>query len=352
MSNLHEVLGFRPRNMAYYELAFRHSSASLEEEGGFRINNERLEFLGDSVLATAISHHLYDTYPHWDEGQMSQRRGALVKRAVNNMIAEEMELGKMLTTRQDIRALSPDTYGNTLEALIGAVFLDRGYLVAERFVYNKVLASFRLLEDELEEETTNYKSELIEWTQKHHLELDFKVEDRGRRSGGFNCIVFVNKQRIGSGYGHSKKEAHQAASHYALDVLRKADATLKKQAQRKPSTQAASSAPIKSRRHKEEDTAVVPSADARGQGGKTTVESKGDGRISAQRQARTADTQRAREKQDLGRTPRVPEPERRRQSDHVNTPPLPSPPPRLKASAGKPRRKPPQRQKRSQGEDN
>jgi len=118
---LPEILGFYPRDWSYYQLAFTHSSAGDVTDDGYRLNNERLEFLGDSVLSTAISHHLYIAYPHWDEGALSKRRSTLVKRAVNNAVGQKMGLGDLLKTNHSPhhnQRLSADTYGNTLEALI------------------------------------------------------------------------------------------------------------------------------------------------------------------------------------------------------------------------------------------
>lgn len=229
--SLIEVLGFRPKTLTYYELAFRHSSCSLVDEAGHKVNNERLEFLGDSVLATSVSHHLYKKYPFWDEGQMSKRRGALVKRAVNNAVSQSMGLDRLLQFYgADIRRLSADAYGNALEALIGAIFLDQGYAVAEAFVLERVLPLFRELEESLLEQTTNYKSILLEWAQKHHLAFDFRMLQEPKRNGGvFICAVFINDKRVGTGRGMNKKEAHQEAAHDALNALTNADPTIKEE---------------------------------------------------------------------------------------------------------------------------
>lgn len=229
LASLIEVLGFKPKTISYYEIAFRHSSCSLIDEAGHKINNERLEFLGDSVLATSVSHHLYKKYPLWDEGQMSKRRGALVKRAVNNAVSQSMGLDRLLQFYgADVRRLSSDAYGNALEALIGAIFLDQGYAVAETFVLGRVLPLFRQLEESLLEQTTNYKSILLEWAQKHHLTFDFKMLQEPKRSGGtFICAVFINDKRVGTGRGMNKKEAHQEAAHDALNALAKADPVIK-----------------------------------------------------------------------------------------------------------------------------
>lgn len=225
---LPDLLGFYPRDWSYYELAFTHSSLSELDAEGHKLNNERLEFLGDSVLATAMSHHLYMAYPHWDEGALSKRRSALVKRAVNNALAERMGLVSMLRIKNEgQRSISADIYGNTLEALIGAIFLDRGYAVAERFVHLRILPLFQALEESLIEKTTNYKSLLLEWVQQHHLELEFRMLAEPKRSGGtFVCAIYIDGQRISIGRGSNKKEAHQEAAHLALEALKAADPSI------------------------------------------------------------------------------------------------------------------------------
>ncbi len=217
------ILGFKPRQTAFYELAFRHSSCSLVDDSGYRVNNERLEFLGDSVLATAISGYLYRKHPHWDEGDMSQRRSAVVKRQINNVVARELGLERLLIVRGEVSQMSPDIMGNTLEALIGAIYLDRGYEMAERFVLTRFIPIFLEMEDSMTNATTNYKSLLLEWAQKHHLELEFRLISEPKRAHGhFNYAVFVDGHRIGSGIGMSKKEAHQNAAHDALEKLKRA----------------------------------------------------------------------------------------------------------------------------------
>lgn len=220
----YSVLGFYPKQLAYYELAMRHSSASLIESSGFKINNERLEFLGDSVLSTAISKHLYLKHPLWDEGEMSKRRSALVKRTVNNAVAESMGLDKLLNSHGK---LSRDAHGDALEALIGAIFLDRGYEMAERFVLERVLPLFQELETSLVDTTSNYKSRLLEWTQHHHFDVEFQMLVEPKREGAlFVCAVCINGKRISIGRGTNKKLAHQEAAHLALDALQAAEPAL------------------------------------------------------------------------------------------------------------------------------
>ena len=144
---------------------------SKTDKEGFKLNNERLEFLGDSVLATAMSHYLYQRHPHWDEGEMSKRRGAIVGRKVNNAVAQRMGLDRLLQIRREARQGSTDVYGNTLEALIGQSSLIRAMPVPRRSSTSVWYPSLPELEGSLREQTTNYKSLLLEWTQKHHLTL-------------------------------------------------------------------------------------------------------------------------------------------------------------------------------------
>ncbi|KGN72263.1 ribonuclease III [Porphyromonas macacae] len=225
---LTQVLGFKPRNLKYYNIAFRHVSCSLTDDKGVKINNERMEFLGDSVLSAVVSYYLYSRYPSWDEGRMSQRRSALVKRAVNNAISRELCLDRFMIIKPEALSTSNDVYGNTLEALIGAIFLDRGYHYAERFIINRILPVYKELEKELTDETSNYKSILLEWVQKHHYTIEFRMVQEPKRNGAeFVCVVFVNEERLGMGRGLNKKEAHQQAAHDALENLSKTDPEFK-----------------------------------------------------------------------------------------------------------------------------
>ncbi len=230
---LKSILGYSPKNMEYYNLAFRHSSCSITDSQGNRINNERLEFLGDSVLATAISSYLYERYPSWDEGQMSKIRSSVVQRQINNAIAQELGLERLLKVKADVTQLSNDVMGNTLEALIGAIFLDKGYHHAEQFIHTRFISIFNSLEDQLVDAMTNYKSSLLEWAQKHHLQVEYKLESAPKRNGGkFHYSLWVEGKRIGSGSGHSKKEAQQIASRDALQKLQDAK-EIRKQKQEK-----------------------------------------------------------------------------------------------------------------------
>lgn len=228
LNPLFRSIGIRPNNYEYYRLAFTHSSLGAVDVNGNKINNERLEFLGDSVLSTAISNYLYLNYPQWNEGQMSKRRSAIVKRAVNNALGRQMNLVQYLKHGHDQpEHLSADVYGNTLEALIGAIYLDLGYTQAESFIINRILPIFAQLEDSLIEQTTNYKSLLIEWAQKYHFSLDFRMLQEPKRAGGvFVAAVYIDEKKVGIGRGKSKKEAHQEAAHATLTSLNAIDSSI------------------------------------------------------------------------------------------------------------------------------
>lgn len=223
------MLGFRPQSLDVYQLAFTHSSCGEQDEEGNKLNNERLEFLGDSVLSTVIAGYLYLQHPDWDEGRMSKRRSAIVKRAVNNAIGKRMKLWTYLrhAHRDQPHLIGADVYGNTLEALIGAIYLDRGYKVAEQFVLTKVLPHFLELEDSLSDQTTNFKSLLLEWAQKHHLTISYEMIQEAKRSGGtFISAVFIDGKKVGVGRGRTKKEAQQAAAQKALTSLNTIDPSI------------------------------------------------------------------------------------------------------------------------------
>lgn len=216
-----EILGFEPIRLDYYLLALTHSSYGQMGADNIREDNERLEFLGDAILSAAISHHLYIDHPTWQEGKLTKRRSALVNRSVANAVSKRMGLYKLLRYRQSSKQkMSEDVHGNTLEALVGAIFLDQGYQVAETFVLERILPLFYELEDSLLEATTNYKSRLLEWAQARHLSIDYRMLQEPKRMGGiFICAIYLQDERISTGQGYSKKEAHQVASHTALEVL-------------------------------------------------------------------------------------------------------------------------------------
>lgn len=217
-------IGITPIQEDYYIEALRHRSRSLETNEGVRVNNERLEFLGDAILDAVCCSHLFRTYPGWDEGNMSKCKSSMVSRPVNNEVGRRLQLEHYLIAVPGALHHSPDIYGNTVEALIGAIYMDQGFAVTERFILKHVIPTFYEMEDQTIESIQNYKSELIEWTQKHHLQSEFVLDycNSSSPKGTFTYTVWINGKPVGSGTGSSKKRAQQQAAHVTLDKLRHA----------------------------------------------------------------------------------------------------------------------------------
>ncbi|MFH2095248.1 MAG: ribonuclease III domain-containing protein, partial [Bacteroidota bacterium] len=170
------ILGFSPGNLSLYSLAFVHGSCIVKDPQGNIINNERLEFLGDAVLNTIVSEMLYHRYPHENEGTLTGMRSGIVSRESLNLIADSLKLEAMI--RANLRDVNDarNIGGNTLEALIGAIFLDRGYKKANEFVNNKIIS--RINPEELLRDDHNYKGKIIEISRKHNAEVEFSVSAR------------------------------------------------------------------------------------------------------------------------------------------------------------------------------
>ncbi len=221
--SLYKVLGFYPVNVRIYEQAFVHRSSSLEESGRRR-NNERLEFLGDAMLSAVVADMVYRHFENKQEGFLTNTRSKIVQRETLNHIAVEMGLDKMIVysvKRSNVH--NNHIYGNALEALIGAVYLDQGYHICFRFVENMIVRKYIDL-DNIARKEVNFKSRLIEWSQKHKLEITFKVMESFIDSDGcpvFQTGVMLSDELIGMGSGYSKKESQQHAAMVAMKKLRK-----------------------------------------------------------------------------------------------------------------------------------
>jgi ribonuclease-3 len=219
---LKDLLGFYPQNLKLYDLAFIHKSASAIDSQGNYINNERLEFLGDAVLGSVIADFLYNRFPQEDEGFLTKTRSKLVNRSILTSLTFEMGLNVFIESNTTKNMEKSHIYGDILEALIGAIYLDKDYQAAKFFVTKKILPQFVDL-NEIEQSDSNFKSQLIEWSQKNKKEIDFATtEESGENSKKprFNAVVKIDNKQIGKGSGSSKKEAHQKAAKEALKKLK------------------------------------------------------------------------------------------------------------------------------------
>ena len=215
---LEHILGFRPGYLPYYQLALNHRS-SIEE---IEQNNERLEFLGDAILGSIVAEYLFKKYPSQPEGFLTEIRSRIVRRETLNNVALRMGLHKLVQYNQNDRGLSRShIFGNALEALIGAVYLDKGFSETRTFLLKQIIRPYIDIEH-IESTDTNYKNKLLSWAQKAGHVLTFDTIDEkieGSRKI-FSVGIMLNGELVATGNGYNKKEAGQVAAQKALEVLK------------------------------------------------------------------------------------------------------------------------------------
>jgi ribonuclease-3 len=185
------------------------------------VNNERLEFLGDAILGAIIAEFLYNRFPQEDEGFLTKTRSKLVNRTFLTKLTFDMGLNVFIDSNTTKTIDKSHIYGDALEALIGAIYLDKDYQAAKYFVTKRILSEFVNL-DKIEREDTNFKSQLIEWSQKNKREVTFEtVEETNEKSKQpkFTAVVEIDSKEVGKGSGSSKKEAQQNAAKETLEKL-------------------------------------------------------------------------------------------------------------------------------------
>ena len=185
-------------------------------------SNERLEYLGDSILGMVVAEFLFTRYPYKDEGFLTEVRSKIVNRETMNKLSIKIGLRHLIQYHQSNNASSiKSIYGDTLEALIGAIYLDRGFKTCKMFIIKKLLIPHFNF-GELVNTTTNYKSKIIEWSQKSNKRVIFKLlKNAGKTNGQFTVQVFIDEEALEIGYGFSKKKAEQDAARRTYDVVEK-----------------------------------------------------------------------------------------------------------------------------------
>ena len=219
--DLVHMLGFLPRNTSLYRLAFIPKSAQQKNPSGNHLNNERLEYLGDAVLDAIVANHLFNRYPEGDEGFMTKLRARIVKRKNLDYLAIKIGIPALIDPVVANGSKSKHIYGNALEALIGAIYLDRGYWAAKKFFERKILKRHIDLV-QLAQKDPDYKSRIIEWTQKNRVEITFESKEEhpsGSKVPSFVSVILLNGEEKGTGRGDSKKEAEQQASKVTLKSI-------------------------------------------------------------------------------------------------------------------------------------
>ncbi len=213
------LLGFRPKNIALYELAFRHRSVAKEIREGVKDSNERLEFLGDAVLGAIVANYLFSKFPFKDEGFLTELRSKMVSRVYLNKLALKIGIDKLIQY-DDSNRLYKSICGDTFEALIGAIYLDKGFRFTEKLVLNRIIR-FHVDIDELEKQELNFKSKIINWAQRNRKSISFdaREENSDDRQRLYHVTVYIDDEAMGTGSGFSKKSAEQAASENACNSL-------------------------------------------------------------------------------------------------------------------------------------
>lgn len=217
----YRMIGFFPHDISLYEQALSHKSTFLRTEDGIPINNERLEFLGDAILDAVVGHIVYDYFKRRGEGFLTNMRSKIVQRETLNKLAVEIGLDKMVKSTTHLSSHNSYMCGNAFEALVGAIYLDRGYANCKRFIEKEIIAKHINL-NKLSHKEVNFKSRLIEWGQKYKVNVTFHlIEEQKDESGNpiFNTEVLLENISAGQGEGYSKKESQQVASRAALVKL-------------------------------------------------------------------------------------------------------------------------------------
>lgn len=222
-SALFRILGFYPQNIDYYKIAFAHKSQALRDKNGKPLNNERLEFLGDAVLESVVSDILFHHFEKRHEGFLTATRSKIVQRESLNRLAKDMGIDKLIQTSTRNHNGHSHLGGNAFEALMGAIYLDKGYKTCQKFVQKQILG--RLMDlDGVANKEVNFKSKLLEWCQKNKLKQDFvmRLDDSDKQKEPlFYCTVVIESIEFGYGKGFSKKEAQQQAARETLTMLRR-----------------------------------------------------------------------------------------------------------------------------------
>ena len=222
----YKMLGFCPNDITLFEQACRHRSATRFDRQ--KSDNERLEFLGDSVLGTIVTDLVYNVYDAKREGFLSKTRSKIVQRETLNRIALELGLDKLVEITVQPHSHNNYMYGNALEALIGAIYIDQGYNNCRRIVEERIIKPYINLE-QIAKQEVNFKSRLIEWCQRHRVPYEFEIDNTSideDKNPIFHARIMLADILFGEGLGYSKKEAQQNAARVAFKKVSKNKALL------------------------------------------------------------------------------------------------------------------------------
>ena len=222
-SSLYDIIGFYPHDISYYKLALMHKSVMRRNAKGKPVNNERLEFLGDAILDAIVGDIVYQHFPGKREGFLTNTRSKLVQRDTLNKLAQEMGINQLILSSGHTSSHNSYMGGNAFEALVGAIYLDQGYNACMRFMNKRILAQMINI-DKVAYKEVNFKSKLIEWSQKNKVRLSYEQVLQEKDKNGnpiFEFKVVLEGVEGCAGRGFSKKESQQLASKLTLDKLKK-----------------------------------------------------------------------------------------------------------------------------------
>jgi len=223
INKLKNILGFVPGNAALYKMAFRHRSVAKVLQNGSRSSNERLEFLGDAILGSVIAELLFKSYPYKEEGFLTEMRSKIVNRANLNQLARKMGFDQLIVFDQkivNIQTKHHSMLGDAFEALIGAIYLDKGYNYTKDFLLKRIVKPYVDIHT-LELTETNFKSKLIEWCQREGKDFAFDMveNEAGESAKLFTIKVIVDGETYGIGRDYNKKNAEKLAAEKACEAL-------------------------------------------------------------------------------------------------------------------------------------
>lgn len=223
VKKLKNILGFVPGNVLLYSMAFRHRSVAKVLQNGSKSSNERLEFLGDAILGSVIAELLFKSYPYKEEGFLTEMRSKIVNRVNLNQLAKKMGFDQLIvfdTRTVSVQSKHHSMLGDAFEALIGAVYLDKGYNFTKDFLLKRIVKPYIDIHT-LEMTETNFKSKLIEWCQRHGKDISFDMVENGEGESAklFTIHAIVDSENQGIGRDYNKKNAEKLAAEKACEAL-------------------------------------------------------------------------------------------------------------------------------------
>lgn len=220
ITSIRNITGFYPKNIRLYRIALTHKTASTEIKQGVYDSNERLEFLGDAIISSATADFLYKKFPFKDEGFLTKMRAKIVSRESLNKVSMKFGLHELVEFQFHNKNVSKSLNGDALEAFIGALYLDRGFQASKEFVIDKII-KLHLDIDELESVDNDFKSRMVEWSQKNKKKVVYEVlAEHGK---GFDkyyeVALMIDDETVSTGKGKNKKTAEKAAAEMFLKTL-------------------------------------------------------------------------------------------------------------------------------------